>query len=65
VSVAAGRELESIGGGQVLRTDVLGAALAGAHPLAAGWAVTWELSAQRQGNLYTRTGGRLGLRWRF
>jgi len=65
VSVAAGRELESIGGGQVLRTDVLGAALAGAHPLAVDWAVTWELSAQRQGDLYTRTGGRLGLRRRF
>jgi YaiO family outer membrane protein len=65
VSVAAGRELESLGEGILLRTDVLAAALAGAHPLGAGWAVTWELSAQRQGELYTRTGGRLGLRRRF
>jgi YaiO family outer membrane protein len=64
-SVAVGRELESIGGGQVLRTDVLGGGLAGAHPISAGWALTWELSAQRQGDLYRRTGGRLGLRRQF
>ncbi|WP_242392432.1 YaiO family outer membrane beta-barrel protein [Anaeromyxobacter oryzisoli] len=65
VSVAAGRELESLGGGQVLRTDVLAVALAGAHPFGAGWAMTWEVSAQRQGDLYSRAGGRLGLRRRF
>lgn len=65
VAVAAGRELESLGGGRVLRTDVLGAAVTGAHPLAAGWAVTWDLTAQRQGDLYTRVGGRLGVRRRF
>lgn len=64
-SVAAGRELEALGGGRVLRTDVLAAALSGAHPLGARWAVAWELSVQRQGDLYTRTGGRLGLRRRF
>jgi YaiO family outer membrane protein len=64
-SVAAGRELESLGGGRLLRTSVLGAAVAGAHPLGASWAVTWELSVQRQGDLYTRTGGRLGLRRSF
>jgi YaiO family outer membrane protein len=64
-SVAAGRELESLGDGQLLRMDVLGAAIAGAHPLRGGWAVIWELSVQRQGDLYTRTGGRLGLRRRI
>jgi YaiO family outer membrane protein len=64
-SAAAGRELESLGGGRLLRTDVVGAGLAGAHPLGAGWALAWELSVQRQGDLYTRTGGRLGLRRRF
>lgn len=63
-SVAAGRELEAVGGGRVLRTDVLGAALTGAHPLGGAWALTWEVSVQRQGDLYTRTGGRLGLRRR-
>jgi YaiO family outer membrane protein len=65
VSAGAGRELESLGQGQLLRSNVLSAALTGAHPLLGGWAVTWELSAQRQGDLYTRTGGRLGLRRRF
>lgn len=65
VSAAAGRELESVGGGQLLRSTVIGAAVLGAHPLSGGWAVTWELSAQRQGDVYMRTGGRLGLRRRF
>jgi YaiO family outer membrane protein len=65
VSAAAGTELESLGGGQVLRTDVLAAALAGAQPLRGGWALTWELSLARQGDLYTRTGGRLGIRRRY
>lgn len=64
-SVAAGRELESLGGGQVLRTDVVAAALTGAHPLSAAWAITWDLTAQRQGDLYTRVGGRLGVRRSF
>jgi YaiO family outer membrane protein len=65
VSASAGRELESVGDGRLLRSDVVGAAVAGAHPLPGGWAVTWELSAQRQGDLYTRMGGRLGLRRHF
>ena len=65
VSAAAGRELESLGQGQLLRSNVLAAAVAGSHPLRGAWAMTWELSAQRQGDLYTRIGGRLGLRRRF
>jgi YaiO family outer membrane protein len=65
VSSAAGSEIESVGDGRLLRSNVLGAAIAGAHPLRGGWAVTWELSSQRQGDLYTRTGGRLGLRRHF
>jgi YaiO family outer membrane protein len=64
-SIAAGRELESLGGGRVLRSDVLGGAVAGAHPVGGGWAVTWEIAVVRQGEAYTRTGGRLGLRRRF
>lgn len=65
VLAAAGRELESLGGGRLLRTDVIGAAVLGAHPIGGRWAVTWEVSVQRQGELYTRTGGRLGLRLGF
>lgn len=64
-SLGGGREIESLGQGRLLRMNVLGAAIAGAHPLRGGWAATWELSATRQGDLYTRTGGRLGLRRRF
>lgn len=65
VIAAAGRELESLGGGRLLRTDVIGAAVLGAHPVGGRWAITWEVSVQRQGELYTRTGGRLGLRLGF
>lgn len=65
VIFAAGRELESLGGGRLLRTDVVGGALTGAQPIASGWAITWDFGVQRQGDLYTRIGGRLGLRRRF
>ena len=65
VAAALGRELEHLGGGRVLRTEVVAAGLAGAHPVGAAWAVTWELGVHRQGDLYTRAGGRLGLRRRF
>jgi YaiO family outer membrane protein len=62
---AAGREIESTGSGPPLIKPVLSAALAGRHWIAADWAITYELGVQRQGDLYTRTGGRIGLRRRF
>jgi YaiO family outer membrane protein len=65
VAVSAGRELESAGGGRLLASDVVAVALGGRHGIAAAWAVTWELGVQRQGELYTRAGARLGLRRRF
>jgi YaiO family outer membrane protein len=65
VALAAGRELESLGGGRLLASDVAGAALTGRHGLSEAWAVAWEVGVQRQGELYTRAGARLGLRRRF
>jgi len=64
IALAAGRELES-SGARVLSTPVLGASVGGRHGLGGGWAVTYEGSLQRQGEYYTRAGGRLGLRRRF
>jgi YaiO family outer membrane protein len=61
VVLSAGRELESIGGGRVLATDVLGAAIVGRTGLAGAWSLTYGLHLQRQGELYSRSGGRLGL----
>jgi YaiO family outer membrane protein len=65
LGLVAGRELESTGAGAVLATDVVGAALSGRHALRGPWALTWEAGLQRQGDLYTRTGARIGLRRQF
>ena len=64
VAMNMGRELESAPGLLVV-TDVLGVAVAGRHDLDADWSLVWEVGAQRQGELYTRTGARLGVRRRF
>jgi YaiO family outer membrane protein len=65
VAIAAGRELESVGGGEVRGARVFAAALTGRHAVADGWSLSWELGVQRQGELYVRTGGRVGLRRDF
>ena len=65
VGVAAGRQLESTGGPRLLSSDVLAAAVGGRHEIGRDWAVTWEAGIQRQGDLYTRTGARIGLRRRL
>ncbi|MFT3913420.1 MAG: YaiO family outer membrane beta-barrel protein [Anaeromyxobacteraceae bacterium] len=60
--LSAGRELESLGGGRVLVTGVRAVALAGRSALGRSpWSVSWGAGVQRQGRLYTRTGGHLGL----
>jgi len=64
LALAAGHELESVGA-RVLSTPVLAANVSGRHSLGGGWAITYEVSLQHQGELYTRAGGRLGLRRRF
>ncbi len=62
---AAGQEAESVGGGRVLVSRVHTVALTGSHDLAPDWALTYALTVQRQGNLYTRHGIELGIRWRY
>ncbi len=61
VVVAAGREIESTGGRAPVVSTVLAAALRGRHGLGGGWALTYEAGIQRQGDLYTRGGARIGL----
>jgi YaiO family outer membrane protein len=63
--LSAGRELESLGAGRVLTTDVLAAAVLGRTALPHAWAVTYGVELERQGELYTRAGGRLGLAREF
>ena len=62
--VSAGHELENLPGGLVV-TPVRGVSLLGLHRIDARWAVSWELSTNRQGESYRRSGGRLGLRRSF
>lgn len=65
LSLNHGRETEYAAGGNFITSRVSGATLAGRHQLAAGWALTWDAGRQRQGDFYTRSGVRLGLRHAF
>lgn len=61
-----GREVENVGAPSgVISSDVRAFAVLGRHWLTGAWAVTWELGTHKQGELYRRTGARLGLRHRF
>lgn len=65
VVLAAGREVEATGGPAPVVSTVLAAALRGRRGLGADWAVVAEVGVQRQGDLYTRGGARIGLRRSF
>ena len=63
--LAAGTEIESTGGGKVVASDILSAALIGRSHVGAGWSLSYGLEVQRQGDLYSRSGGRLGVVYEF
>jgi len=63
--VSGGREIESTGGSEPIVSVVIAAGLAGRHALGGGWALAYQAGVQRQGDFYTRTGARLGLRRQF
>jgi len=66
VALTWGREVEYVGPpAGIVVSDVRAFALLGRHWLNASWALTWDLGTHEQGDLYRRTGGRLGLRHRF
>ena len=68
IGVAAtwGREIEYVGPpAGIIVSDVRAFTLLGRHWLTSSWALTWDLGSHEQGDLYRRTGGRLGLRHRF
>jgi YaiO family outer membrane protein len=61
-----GRELESLGGGRgVLRTDVQSFSFSGRHFFNKRLGLNYGLTIHRQGNLYVRRGGNLGIDFRF
>lgn len=65
ISFNTGRETESLGTSNFLTSRVQGLNLAGRHRLDGNWALTWEAGRVRQGDAYTRSGARLGLRYSF
>lgn len=65
IAAVTGRETEHTGGGRFLASRVDGVALSGRHGLGPSSALTWEFGRQRQGELYTRSGVRVGLRHAF
>jgi len=66
VSVAWGREVENVGPPTgIITSDVRSIAIVGRHWFTPDWAIAWEIGTHEQGDLYRRTGGRLGLRRRF
>jgi YaiO family outer membrane protein len=64
--LSRGRQAESLGSGLgVLLLDVTSTAVTGRHWLSPAWGVSYESIAERQGNLYSRKGISLGLRYAF
>ena len=61
-----GREVEYVGPPTgIITSDVRALSLYGRHWLSPAWAVSWEALRHQQGDLYTRTGVKLGLRHLF
>lgn len=63
--LADGRESESLGGSQLITTDVTAVVLHGLHWFRPDWGFSWALSQHEQGNLYRRKEINVGLRYRL
>jgi YaiO family outer membrane protein len=62
---AFGEEVESLGGGRLLRTAVQDLSLNGRHWAGEKWGVSYGAWWHRQGKLYTRSGAQIALLRRF
>jgi YaiO family outer membrane protein len=65
VTIAAGQELTNLAARGVLRTEARGVALSGRHELNRRWTVNYDFNWNRQGDIYTRKGARVGFRFHF
>lgn len=66
VGLTWGREVENVGPPTgIITSDVRALSIYGRHWISPAWAVSWEALRHEQGDLYTRTGVRLGLRHHF
>ncbi|MDQ3473206.1 MAG: YaiO family outer membrane beta-barrel protein [Acidobacteriota bacterium] len=64
ISFAAGRELENLGP-RILQTSVRSFGVQGRHWLSSRWGVNYDALLHIQGDIYTRKGFSVGLRYRF
>jgi len=66
IAISWGREVENVGPPTgIIVSDVRSVFVVGRHWFTPDWALAWEIGTHQQGDLYRRTGGRLGLRYRF
>jgi YaiO family outer membrane protein len=66
VSVTTGREVENAGPpAGILTSNVRDLTFSGRHWMTPDWALSWDVLAHEQGNLYRRQGFRIGIRHRF
>ena len=65
IALSGGKELENLGSGVALQTDVQSVIFNGRHWFSNDWAVSYEAAVTQQGDFYTRNGVRLGLRHQF
>jgi YaiO family outer membrane protein len=66
LAVSWGREVENVGPPTgIVTSDVRSITVVGRHWFTPDWGVAWEIGTHEQGDLYRRTGGRVGLRHRF
>lgn len=63
--IAAGREIDNLGQGALLVSDVRSVVLLGRWPLGPAAALSGEIGQTRLGSLYRRSGGRLGVQLDF
>ncbi len=62
LTLSRGRESENTGSTGFLSSEVRGVMLSGRHSFAAQWSLSWDAGRQKQGDYYSRSGVRLGLR---
>lgn len=66
LSVTAGREVENTGPpAGIVTSNVRDVTFTGRHWMTPDWALSWDVLAHEQGNIYRRQGFRIGIRHRF
>ena len=63
--LATGKELTNLGPRGLLATEARGIAVTGRHAVNRHWAINYDLNWNRQGDIYSRRGGRIGVRYYF